>query len=348
MINVFGLLGACALATISASSGLQPRKAVVNQVIDNTWSCYTDGTDYEFAMNLFNSEGDFYIWYNDYVNNHNYSTNHFGTFIYYDTIDNIFRGVTDSSSTQSSSWSNCWTTLNGLAEGLPSAGVYLYASFSSSSTTTFNFYLTFISGMNNNGRYYLGDSSLNYMGLETFKGYQVNISNMDNLTYVSYTNNIEHTLDEWLDNNFMLSNIQRDTLHDSQVLKGAPLGAVTYYQQTTRSEFVYNKTTTKKFAFHNWTDDGYNSGYDTGYSDGVSKGYQEGYSNGYTEADNQDSTALSIFTGIINVGLLPVNFFLNMLNFEVFGINIGAIVSATLTIAIVVIIIRVITGKKND
>lgn len=348
MINVFGLLGACALATISASSGLQPRKAVVTQDIDNTWSCYTDGTDYEFSMNLFNSEGSFSIWYNDYITNHNYNSNHFGTFIYYDTIDNIFRGVTDSSTTQNSSWANCWTTLNGLAEGLPSAGIYLYASFSTSSNTYMYFYITFMSGMTNTGRYYLGDSSLNYMGLETFDAYQVVLSNMTGFYVNAYTNNVRRTLDEFLDTNFMLTPVQRDTLHDSQVLKAAPLGGVTYYQHTTRSEFVYNKTTTKKFAFHNWTDDGYNSGYDAGYSDGVSKGYQEGYSTGYTEADNQDATALSIFTGIINVGLLPVNFFLNMLNFEVFGINIGAIVSATLTIAIVVIIIRVITGKKND
>lgn len=104
----------------------------------------------------------------------------------------------------------------------------------------------------------------------------------------------------------------------------------------------------------------FQSGYQQGYNEGMAEGetagettgynsgYQDGYSAGYEEGFDTDDTALTIFTGIINVGLLPVNFFLQILNFEVFGINIGAIVSATLTIAIVVIIIRVITGKKND
>lgn len=91
----------------------------------------------------------------------------------------------------------------------------------------------------------------------------------------------------------------------------------------------------------------YNSGYHDGFSDGESSGYNHGWNDGFTEGASQDETAVVIFSGIVQVGLLPINFFLAMLNFEVFGINIGGLVSAFLTIAVVIIIIRVITGSGN-
>lgn len=85
------------------------------------------------------------------------------------------------------------------------------------------------------------------------------------------------------------------------------------------------------------------------YNNGYTTGYQTGYTTGYTEGSSQDETAVAIFSGIIEIALVPINFFLAMLNFEVFGINIGAFVSALLTVAIVVIIIRIVVsgGNKN-
>lgn len=99
-------------------------------------------------------------------------------------------------------------------------------------------------------------------------------------------------------------------------------------------------------GYRNGKQDGLTEGYDSGYYDGDSEGYQRGYSHGYTEAANQDSVATSIFVGIIDVALLPINFFLACLNFEVFGINIGSFVTALLTIVIVVILFRTIFGGK--
>lgn len=74
---------------------------------------------------------------------------------------------------------------------------------------------------------------------------------------------------------------------------------------------------------------------DAGYAEGLQDGLEGG----------QPSV---IFSGILNVALLPVNMFLQILNFEVFGINIGALVTGLLTIAVVIIIVRLVTGKKND
>lgn len=97
--------------------------------------------------------------------------------------------------------------------------------------------------------------------------------------------------------------------------------------------------------------EGYNEGniygYNTGYAEGYDAGQQTGYANGLQDGLDTDSTALTIFTGIIDVGLLPVNVFIKMFNYEVFGINIAGLVSGLLTIAIVIIIIRIITGQKN-
>lgn len=93
--------------------------------------------------------------------------------------------------------------------------------------------------------------------------------------------------------------------------------------------------------------EGYNKGYDTGYTEGNNNGYQDGYQEGLVHAD-YDSTALTIMQGIIDVGLLPVNVFLLILNFEVFGVNISGFVSALLTISIVIIIVRFLFGGKSD
>lgn len=91
----------------------------------------------------------------------------------------------------------------------------------------------------------------------------------------------------------------------------------------------------------------YQDGYNDGYADGNADGYGEGWNEGYRFADNQDAVASSIFIGIIDVALLPINFFLACLNFEVFGINIGSMVTALLTVMIVIIIVRVVFGGGN-
>ena len=105
-----------------------------------------------------------------------------------------------------------------------------------------------------------------------------------------------------------------------------------------------------------YTSSSYDLGYQAGKTDGYSEGFQAGeysgkqigYADGIEYAHSQDHTALTIFTGICTVAMLPVNMFLTIFNFEVFGINIGGFISSFLTIAIVIIIIRMVTGKKSD
>lgn len=96
--------------------------------------------------------------------------------------------------------------------------------------------------------------------------------------------------------------------------------------------------------------EGYDNGFEDGYNNGNYVGYSEGYIDGFNEASSVDTTVLTIFNGILNVGMLPVNVFLGMLNFEVLGINISSFVMSALTIATTIIVVSTFTGgnKKDD
>lgn len=97
---------------------------------------------------------------------------------------------------------------------------------------------------------------------------------------------------------------------------------------------------------------GWNVGYDVGYSDGTengkSIGYQTGYADGYAEGTNIDSTAFTIFNGILNIGMIPINFFLAIFDFTILGINISNFVMSVLSVFVTIWLIRMLTGKKTD
>jgi len=97
-------------------------------------------------------------------------------------------------------------------------------------------------------------------------------------------------------------------------------------------------------GYNEGVDEGYNEGYD----DGLAYGYQDGYTAGYNDGTEVDNVASTIFTGIFDVGLLPINVFLTIFNFEVFGVNISGILSGLLTLSIVVIVLRFLLGGKKD
>lgn len=83
-------------------------------------------------------------------------------------------------------------------------------------------------------------------------------------------------------------------------------------------------------------------------SDSYQQGYSNGHIDGYNDGLNVDSTVVTIFNGILNIALVPINFFLGMFNFEILGINMSAFVSALLSVALIIIVIRLITGKKSE
>lgn len=105
-------------------------------------------------------------------------------------------------------------------------------------------------------------------------------------------------------------------------------------------------------------DNGYREGYAVGYDDGVDSqesvieeatqtSYGIGYVDGYEQGHSEDQTVSTIFSGILQVALVPINFFLACFNFEILGINLSGFIRALFTIAITVIIIRTIFGGKG-
>lgn len=84
--------------------------------------------------------------------------------------------------------------------------------------------------------------------------------------------------------------------------------------------------------------------YGLGYSSGYNYGYGVGYSAGWQEGFDADSTALTVFSGILNIAMIPVNFFLAMFNFELLGINLTNLVTALISIGMIVILLRTFFG----
>lgn len=99
--------------------------------------------------------------------------------------------------------------------------------------------------------------------------------------------------------------------------------------------------------------------YDDGYNAGVNSQtqwveqnstsiYNQGYTDGYNNGSSQDETVATIFSGILQVAFVPVNFFLSIFNFEILGVNLSAFIRAIFTVAITIIVIKMITGKGGD
>lgn len=111
-------------------------------------------------------------------------------------------------------------------------------------------------------------------------------------------------------------------------------------------EFIKKQVFSNSYASY---DTGYNDGYNIGEKVGFADGYSLGLADGFEEGFNADSTAITIFNGILSIGMLPINVFLAILNFDILGINVANFVSALLSICITLIVVRVILGtNKGD
>lgn len=93
--------------------------------------------------------------------------------------------------------------------------------------------------------------------------------------------------------------------------------------------------------------DGYTQGYSDGEVAGTQTGYQDGYADAKEEYENQDAVVNSIFGGIVTIGLIPIEFFMSIFNFNILGINFTQIVSVLLSVMVIVILLRIILGGKG-
>lgn len=107
------------------------------------------------------------------------------------------------------------------------------------------------------------------------------------------------------------------------------------------TSYLADAISTRLIALHQ-SDAELTQAWQDGYDEGRVKGYQEG------AGHQMNPEMFTIFNGILNVAMVPVNVFLRIFNWEVYGINIASMVSALLSIAVLIIIIRLVTGKSSS
>ena len=86
---------------------------------------------------------------------------------------------------------------------------------------------------------------------------------------------------------------------------------------------------------------GIEEGKQQGYQDGYSQGENDGYSKGYQEASQQlGDSALNFNSTILNVLSYPVNLIRSFLDFDIFGINLFAVISSIISLSLAFWLIR--------
>ena len=93
-------------------------------------------------------------------------------------------------------------------------------------------------------------------------------------------------------------------------------------------------------------EDGYKNGENDGYKDGYNDGENIGYSKGYTQgiADSGEYSFLSLLTSVIDA---PVNVLMDMLDFEILGTNLAAVIISILSVMLILALIYFFAGKKS-
>lgn len=210
---------------------------------------------------------------------------------------------------------------------------------------------------------YLSYNSVNDYNISDFRFtiwsdlYYVGSTNYEleyTLIYESYHAwEITNSTNEYLDNTYFTIGFNEDTLRINEYNNNE---LYNYSDYTMDEDSKYVSRVEVRFSSDSFMrqisnyienstnyDNGYNAGRDIGYGEG----YRVGRTDGFNEGASMDTAAVTIFNGILNIALVPVNFFLAMFNFEILGINISSLVSALLSVCMVIIVIRMITGKKN-
>lgn len=87
--------------------------------------------------------------------------------------------------------------------------------------------------------------------------------------------------------------------------------------------------------------DGYSEGMEQGYNQGYSEGMEQGYNQGYNQGESVGGLENNGIKTLINTILsYPINMLKGALNFEIFGINVSAIVLFGLTLGLVLFVIK--------
>lgn len=222
-------------------------------------------------------------------------------------------------------------------------------------------------------------NTINYLGWRAFDT-DVVVNQNNSRTYVFY---FDRVTDETFNFNLIISCYASNSSHDDYVSTidhtnynyALPRNSVSRGVSVTIPSSVFDSDLYFNFVFEYQLYDestynilsGYNSntdyqqGYEQGYHDsiednryeweksgydqGYDYGYDVGYQFGFSDGVSTDSTRATIFANIFQVGMVPVNFFLAIFNYEIFGINLRDLITAILTISIIIIVLKSVFGN---
>lgn len=84
-------------------------------------------------------------------------------------------------------------------------------------------------------------------------------------------------------------------------------------------------------------DGNYTTGYEDGLTDGKKQGYEVGYSDGFIDGGKKETAVTRTIWQIIS---MPFDLLMSILNFEILGINVWALVSGLLSVGLVLFLLR--------
>lgn len=187
-----------------------------------------------------------------------------------------------------------------------------------------------------------------------FYGYDVFIYN--DLIYTKYNNGSSNLL-------FVSSNLIYKKGYDLGKTDGYNAGYQAGYEAGTSGSTAdsYNQGYQAGYQAGANANTGYQAGYDVGYEQGYNKGlldnqsniYNQGYNagnsagygQGYNEGieDGSDYSFFSLFGAVLDA---PISALKGLLNFQIFGVNLLTLFTGLLTLAIILLVLKLMRGGK--
>ena len=158
--------------------------------------------------------------------------------------------------------------------------------------------------------------------------------------YFMYRHNVQYL--DVLGNYVMFSSVTKQTSINDLNFSGA-------FALEDRTYFINLGVNTDNSYYQAGFTDGYNDGLNVGTEDGYRDGYDtgliDGYANGYNAGIEEGGS--NNFTGLMSAVLdVPLRTFTSLLNFEILGVNILGFITALLTLAIIIFIVKLCIGGK--
>lgn len=109
-----------------------------------------------------------------------------------------------------------------------------------------------------------------------------------------------------------------------------------------------NDNTQYNDGYNNGYNEGFNVGSNSGYSNGYNEGLTIGYNNGFMDGQVSNDDNFSLLSLLSIILMYPFKVIALGMDVNIFGINIGALIIGLLAIGLVVGIISIFKGGKNE